>query len=119
MSILEVYPAIGAMIFIVTLLFTFLPEKITGSKNEYISYVLWDLSVLWLVNVIIMLSGFEKEHPASLMASIMLPVSAIIYWIFPFKSKRNKTLAFLLTSFAAIEIIGLFAVSILVSLSNM
>ena len=118
MSILEVYPAIGAMIFIVTLLFTFLPEKITGSKNEYISYVLWDLSVLWLVNVII-LSGFEKEHPASLMASIMLPVSAIIYWIFPFKSKRNKTLAFLLTSFASIEIIGLFAVSILVSLSNM
>lgn len=110
---------IGAIIFIITLLYTFLPAKLTGVKNKYVSYVLCDFSILWIANLIILLTNFETAHPEKLIALLAMPVSAIVYWIFPFGEIRNKTVSFLITAFAVIEIIALVSVTFLVYMSNM
>lgn len=110
---------IGAIIFITTLLYTFLPAQLTGVKNKYVSYVLCDFSILWIANLIILLTNFESEHTGKLIALLTMPVSAIVYWIYPFREMRNKTVSFLITAFAIIEIIALASVTFLVYMSNM
>ena len=101
------YPIIGAVFFIVALLFTFLPEKTTGNKNEYVSYVLWDLSVLWIINRVIRLVDIGQEYPTIATAVCVFPVSAFIYYIYPFEGERNKTVSFLLSCLAIIEMVGI------------
>ena len=117
--ILDNFIFIGAIIFITTLLYMFLPAGITGEKNKYVSYVLCDFSILWIVNLVILLTNFETVHPEKLIALLTLPVSAIVYWIFPFREMRNKTVSFLITAFAIIEIIALASVTFLVYVNNM
>ena len=117
--ILDNFIFIGAIIFITTLLYMFLPAGITGEKNKYVSYVLCDFSILWIVNLVILLTNFETVHPEKLIDLLTLPVSAIVYWIFPFREMRNKTVSFLITAFAIIEIIALASVTFLVYVNNM
>lgn len=115
----EYFFIIGAITFIESLLYTFLPIKFTGEKNKYISYILYDISVLWFIYIfflyILKLSNADINQ---LIALFFIPISAIIYWIFPFKN-RNKTFSFIITSIAIIEVFSIFCLYVLVFASNM
>lgn len=119
MNILNYFPTTGALIFILALAYTLFPESITGKKYKYILYALFDISLLWIIDIIIFASDFETINVTGLIAVLFLPVSAAFYWLFPFKEERNRTFSFLISAMAIIEVVAVGLVWLLVQFSEM
>lgn len=81
--------------------------------------MLADLTLAWIVCLLQRVMMPQEPHIGYLLALIFVPFSAIIYLIYPFKGQRNKTVAFLLTTTAAIEVLAVGAAWTLVQNSNM
>ena len=119
MNILNYFPTVGALIFILALAYTLFPESITGKKYKYVLYALFDISLLWIIDIIIFASNFETINVTGLIALLFIPVSAAFYWLFPFKEERNKTFSFLISAMAIIEVGAVCLIWLLMQFSPM
>ncbi len=119
MNLLSAFPTVGALIFILALAYTLFPESITGKKNKYVLYVLFDISLLWIIDIIIFASNFETINVTEMIAVLFIRVSAAFYWLFPFKEERNKTFSFLISAMALIEVVAVGLIWLLMQFSQM